>query len=318
MFTTVELLRAGLFCSAIVLVYVLAAWWCVERLRAREPRDLADRMFRSRWTGGVLLVAAGGGLVCVLYGALFEPRRLTVTEYRIETGKLPEGAQVRIVHLADLHVRKRGPRERRLPELVRSLKPDLILHSGDFFAGGAEVEPIVVGLLRSWPVPQYACEGNLDRLADFDKTTRDAGVTVLNGATARMTAGDADLSITGLVSGAEAHMPRVLARLPEDTYNVVLYHHPEGFPKTWGTPSDLMLAGHTHGGQVRLPWYGALVTLDRYGKRWESGFYEERGVTLIVSRGIGCEPHAPELRFLCPPEIVVIELVGTGPERSSG
>ena len=101
-----------------------------------------------------------------------------------------------------------------------------------------------------------------------------------------------------------------MAELPANTFNIVLYHHPSGFAQTWGTPTDLMLAGHTHGGQIRLPLYGALVTLDRFGKRWESGRFRENGVTLIVSRGLGCEPGTPEMRFCCRPEVVVVDLVG--------
>lgn len=156
-------------------------------------------------------------------------------------------------------------------------------------------------------------EGNLDLLADFDQTMRSAGVRVLNGTHEVKTVGGARLCIAGLVSGAEWQMAKVLQKLPRETFNVVLYHHPQGFPETWNTPADLMLAGHTHGGQIRLPVYGALVTLDRYGKRWESGFFDEHGVKLIVSRGLGCEPHTPEVRFLCPPEVVVIDLIGSGP-----
>jgi predicted MPP superfamily phosphohydrolase len=223
---------------------------------------------------------------------------------------------VRLVDIADLHVRKKGPRERALPELVRSLRPDLILHTGDFFGlKRGTVRPIVVELLRSWTVPQYACEGNLDGLDAFDRTMSESGVKVLNGDSAIEQVRHSLLCITGFMSGAEESIPRALATLPSDSFNIVLYHHPEGFPKTWNTRADLMLAGHTHGGQIRLPCYGALITLDKYGKRWESGLFQDHGVTLIVSRGIGCEPNVPEMRFLCPPEIIVIDLLGTGPTR---
>ena len=311
---TMPFIRVGLFAGAIALVYLLAIRWCVDRFRGKEPRSRFDLLFRSRGIGAVLLGLAAAGLACMAYGFIVEPYWLAVKTYNIETPKIPKDEQVRIVHLADLHVRGNGPRERRLPELVQSLRPDLILHTGDLF-GSAEssIEPVVAGLARSWDVPQYACKGNLDGLDRFERTLRSAGVTVLNNSRAEETIRGARLRIAGFKSGAESQMPRALPQLfGPDTFNIVLYHHPQGFPCTWNTPADLMLAGHTHGGQIRLPWYGALITLDRFGKRYESGFFEERGKRLIVSRGIGCEPYTPEVRFLCRPEVVVIDIIGTG------
>jgi predicted MPP superfamily phosphohydrolase len=306
-----QFIRVGLFVGAIVITYWLAFRWVFDRWRGNTPRSRLDRIFQSNRTGGVLLGLAGLGIVCVAYGFLFEPRRVTVTTYKIETPKLPAGQRLRLVQIADLHVREDGPREKALPDIVRSLHPDIILHTGDFFGTRADVNSIVVKLLRSWDVPQYASAGNLDGLGDFEGCMRQAGVVVLNGAqAATCSVRGIRLSIRGFPSGTEEIMRRHLDRLPRDTFNIVLYHHPQGFPKTWDTPADLMLAGHTHGGQVRLPFYGALITLDRFDKRWESGFFEERGVRLVVSRGIGCEPAVPEMRFWCPPEVVVIDLIG--------
>jgi hypothetical protein len=72
---------------------------------------------------------------------------------------------------------------------------------------------------------------------------------------------------------------------------------------------DLYLAGHTHGGQVRLPVWGAIITMSAYGKQYESGLYQLNPTTLYVSRGIGLEGLSlPRVRFLCPPEMVLIEL----------
>lgn len=314
----VELLRQGCFVGVIVLVYWLTAQWCMERLRGKRSLGRFGRLFSHRITGAALLLLSITGLVCMAYGFFVEPRRLTVTRYTIHTPKIPDGSLVRIVHLADLHVRKHGPRERRLPELVRSLEPDLILHTGDFFSGTPESDRVVEQLLKSWDVPQYACPGNLDDLGDFDGTMRRANVAVplRDGVIAEVKG--AKLHILAASSWGGSNAPDTYDDLAQDTFNIVLCHRPSGFPSTWGTQIDLMLAGHIHGGQVRLPFYGALVTLDRYGKRWEYGLYEEQGVKLIVSRGIGCEPHVPEVRFLCPPEVVVIELVGFGVTPAHG
>jgi len=312
-----EFLRVGVFCGLVGAVYYFLFRWWIARLRGEEPRTAVARVFCLRATGAVLTGLALLGVLCIPYGFFIEPYWLKVTRHELRTPKLPEGTRVRIVHIADLHVRENGPRERKLPDLVRDLEPDLILHTGDFFGRGDGLDPVLVSLLRSWAVPQFACKGNLDRLGNFAGVMRDAGITVLNGSFERLALGDARLTIAGYASGKEMAMPAGLAKLPADTFNIVLYHHPQGFPQTWvpqtwGTGADLMLAGHTHGGQIRLPFYGALVTLDRYGKCWESGFFEEQGVSLIVSRGLGCEPFTPEMRFLCRPEVIVLELIGTG------
>jgi len=234
-----------------------------------------------------------------------------VTTYRIETPKIPKGQQVRVVQLADLHVRETGSRERQLPGLIRSLHPDLILYTGDFF-GRRGVERDVVQLLRSWDAPQYACMGNLDHLGDFNGVLREAGVKYASGTQTVETIRGARLCITGLTGYPGSHLSAALNKLPPDTFNIVLYHYPGGFPDVWDGGADLMLAGHIHGGQVRMPGYGALITLDPSGKRWEYGWYEEHGMKLIVSRGIGCEPDVPEVRFCCPPEVVVVDIVGVG------
>ncbi|MCX6910774.1 MAG: metallophosphoesterase [Verrucomicrobia bacterium] len=306
-----QFVRVMLFAAGIVLTYWLAARWTFDRWRASTPRSRLDRWFRSAWIGGVLLSLAGIGLACMAYGLFIEPRQVTVKTYSIQTPKLRPGERLRLVHLADLHVRGDGPREKALPEIVRLLHPDVILHTGDFFGTRADVDANVIRLLHSWDVPQYACEGNLDRLGRFEHCMRRAGVVLLNGARREScSVRGTRLSISGFPSGAEEFMHDNLKGLSPETFNVVLYHHPQAFPETWGTAADLMLAGHTHGGQIRLPFYGALITLDRFGKRWESGLFEERGVHLIVSRGIGCEPDIPEMRFCCPPEVVVVDLSG--------
>ena len=309
-----QFIRVGLFVGAIVVTYWLAFRWVFERWRGNAPRSRLDRCFRSNWTGGVLLSLSGIGILCMAYGLLLEPRRVTVTTYTVRTPKLSPGQRLRLVQIADLHVREDGPREKALPDIVRSLHPDVILHTGDFFGTRADVCPIVVKLLRSWDAPQYACEGNLDGLGDFEGCMKQARVTVPNGVRPEIcNVRGIRLSISGFPSGAEMVMRRALKDLPPDAFNIVLYHHPQGFPETWETRTNLMLAGHTHGGQVRLPLYGALITLDRFGKRWESGFYEEHGVKLIVSRGLGCEPGIPEMRFYSPPEVVAIDLIGRTP-----
>jgi predicted MPP superfamily phosphohydrolase len=91
----------------------------------------------------------------------------------------------------------------------------------------------------------------------------------------------------------------------------LLYHTPDLAPEAAEAGIDLQLSGHTHGGQVRLPFFGALFAGSLYGKRYEVGRLSEGALTLYVTRGIGMEGKgAPRVRFLSPPEITLWELSG--------
>ena len=100
-------------------------------------------------------------------------------------------------------------------------------------------------------------------------------------------------------------------QVPAGAFSILLYHTPDLMPyiadaRVAGTGVTLYLAGHTHGGQIRLPIYGALATSSRWGKRYEMGRYYEGETTLYVSRGLGMEGlGAPRARFLAPPEIIL-------------
>jgi predicted MPP superfamily phosphohydrolase len=80
---------------------------------------------------------------------------------------------------------------------------------------------------------------------------------------------------------------------------------------------DLYLAGHTHGGQWRLPLFGAILTSSKFWKRYEAGAYQEGSTHLYVSRGIGLEGFGtPRARFFCPPEVVLISLSGSDTDQA--
>jgi uncharacterized protein len=92
--------------------------------------------------------------------------------------------------------------------------------------------------------------------------------------------------------------------------NLFMYHYPDEIENVAGHRVDLYCAGHTHGGQIALPWYGALVTLSKFDKKYESGLYRVSDTFLYVNRGIGMEGgQAPRVRFCARPEVTVIDIV---------
>jgi uncharacterized protein len=112
-----------------------------------------------------------------------------------------------------------------------------------------------------------------------------------------------------------------LADLPADGPAVMICHppYPDAVPERDASRIDLICAGHTHGGQVALPFYGALLTFSKFGKRYERGLYPlDAGGYMYVSRGIGMEGfRMPRVRFCARPEVALIELVPATPEDAA-
>jgi uncharacterized protein len=106
-------------------------------------------------------------------------------------------------------------------------------------------------------------------------------------------------------------LDEVFAVMRSPIFDILLYHSPDLAPHAMNLDIDLYLCGHTHGGQIRLPFYGAIVTSSEHGKRFEMGRYDLGRMTLYTSRGIGMEgAGAPRARLLCPPEITLWTLTG--------
>jgi predicted MPP superfamily phosphohydrolase len=264
-------------------------------------------------------------LITVVYATCFEPFRLGVTHIELETPKLTAGKRVRLVQISDLHIERITRRERDLVERVNALGADYILLTGDYLSLSYASEPRaiaearqVLGALRA-SVGLYAVRGthqvdpNATLPVLFDglpiRWLRNEHLTVSQDGYRMAFAGASCTRRRDIdVPAAE----RALAGVPEDVFTVFLYHTPDLVPQAAEGGVDLYLAGHTHGGQIRLPLYGALITATDAGKRYEMGRYDVNGLTLYVSRGLGMEGMAaPRARFLCPPEIVCIDIKGS-------
>ena len=108
-----------------------------------------------------------------------------------------------------------------------------------------------------------------------------------------------------------AKLAEAMTGVAEKDFTILLYHSPDLIYEAAGYQIDLVLGGHTHGGQVRLPFYGAVITASAYGRQFASGLHQMDGTTMYISRGVGLEGGSvPRVRFLCRPEIVKIELSG--------
>jgi predicted MPP superfamily phosphohydrolase len=305
-----EVLGVLLFVGVVGLVFVVAAFALLRRFVFLPPRPIAR-------VGRTALAVAAFGALCILYGRFVEPRWIEITETRVPTARLPAGHRgVRIVHLSDTHSEESALLEDRLPALVAALRPDVIVFTGDS-ANEPEGVPVFRRCLEALAkiAPTFAVKGNWDAWS-FPQLDRfgGTGARELDGTSATVDVAGAKVRIVG--AGFESELQGLgpaLAALPADGPAVLLYHcpYPDVIPPRFAKRVDLMCAGHVHGGQVALPFYGALLTLSKFGKRYERGLYRlDAGPAMYVSRGIGMQGgHSPRVRFCARPEVALIELV---------
>jgi uncharacterized protein len=252
------------------------------------------------------------GLLCFAYGVLVEADWLEVTRTVVETAKLPRGKRLRIVHLSDLHVDRRSRTLAKLPEVVRAEHPDLVVFTGDAIntEEGAAIFRETLGQLEA-ASGRFSVKGNHDVWYWNHLDLFGGNVATELKDDAPVLVADGDVALCGAPYGATGNLDACL-RAAAPRFAVVAYHTPdlvEGFEPLG---PDLYLAGHTHGGQVRAPFYGALVTMSKFDKKYEMGRYQVGPTILYVNRGIGFESSAPRVRFACRPEVAVIDIVGTG------
>ncbi len=273
------------------------------------------------------------GTAVYAWGMLHEPFALETTHLTLPSPGLPSDAPpLRLLHLSDLHVERLTPRERRLLDLIPQLQPDLIVITGDFLnlsyvddpTARAEVRKVLTRLTAPYGV--YATLGSppVDRRQSTPSLFEGTAIRLLRDEVAVLNFGDGrTLSLIGMdcdhdLEGDARVFEALIQLAPKNSARILLYHSPELMPVVQQHPVDLYLCGHTHGGQVRLPLYGAILTSSALGKRYEMGRYVEQNTTLYISRGIGLEGlSAVRMRLLCPPEIILFTLLGVNQPKNA-
>lgn len=284
--------------------------WPVERLSGR--RHLTRRWLDSRVGRWLVLAVGTVEMVLFMYAWQIEPRQLDITRHEVQTAKLAVGERLRFVHLSDLHLDGKDRLPAGLREEITAAEPDLVLMTGDYLNNpDPESEAALVEFIASLEpaLGIYGVVGNWDIRAWSRARTllREAGVQMMDGHAIEVAGTDLPVRISGHLDASMLN-----EHGPFAGFDIALHHTPDEIEELAGKV-DLYLCGHTHGGQIRLPWFGAVITLSRFWKRYEMGRYEVGGTTLYVHRGVGAEGGVPRLRFLAPPELAIIDVVGTGP-----
>ncbi|MEM9408089.1 MAG: hypothetical protein AAGA81_18785 [Acidobacteriota bacterium] len=265
---------------------------------------LLDRWRTTSVVGAVSLVAVG------VWAFQIEPELLEVSRTRIETSKLSQPLTVAV--LADLQTDAPGDYELGVLRQLAALEADLVLLTGDYLQtltmedGEREAQKFrelwrAAGVTA--PRGVFAVQGDVDP-ARWEARFAGLGIETSSRTTTFL---DEELELVGL-SLADSRDPRLRLAAPSK-FRLVFGHRPDF--ALGGSQGDLLIAGHTHGGQVRVPGYGPLITFSSVPRSWAAGLTQlasERW--LLVSRGVGMERgQAPRLRLFCRPEIALLEIV---------
>ena len=256
------------------------------------------------------------------YATWIEPFRIATTHQTLPLDNWHAAKPLRIVHISDIHFEISSLREIEVLEIVKELDPDLIVLTGDYLNLSSVYDPdaqaglsVFLEKLRA-PMGVYAITGSppVDVPGIIPEVLEGLHIRWLDDEATTIQVGAQTLWLMGVrttyrLERDRAAVARLVNAAPAESVRILLHHTPDLMPDVAEMDVDLYLCGHTHGGQICLPLYGAVATSSRWGKRYEQGRYDESGTTLYVSRGLGLEGlGAPRARFLAPPEIVLWEL----------
>ena len=283
---------------------------------------------RSGWDGRRLSAAAAPFVLALLcfgariYATHIEPRMLVLREVTVESPKIDR--PVRILHISDIQSDAVGAYEERAFARMRELKPDLILHTGDLLHPISPATlwtelPKIAALFETLNPPGgvWGVFGDVDWRIYKEPEKNLGGLKMLEGRETTLTLAGKRFRIFGLPllesrkwMDCRKMVEQWLETTEPEDFTILLGHAPDFVLDIQDLPIDLCLAGHTHGGQIRIPFHGPILTLSAVPKEWARGYREVGKTRLNVSAGVGSEHAAelPAIRVNCPTEMSLIEL----------
>ena len=251
---------------------------------------------------------------------------LELNTYTISSSRLPESfAGFRIAHVSDLHNAEMGKDNEKLLVMLRDADPDMIAITGDLIdSRNTDIELALQFIREAVKIaPCYYVTGNhearVNEYGELKTGMEAAGVTVLEDARAEISLEDESITLIGvndpsyqtdyLFGDSETVMNTKLEELHTENgeFTVLLSHRPELFDSYADHGMDLVLSGHAHGGQFRLPVIGGLVAPNQgLFPKYDAGIYKEDNTNMLVSRGVG--NSILPFRINNRPEVILIEL----------
>lgn len=279
---------------------------------------------RKRIILGTILIL----LVLLIVAALY--LGLTVRNYIIESDKINNGGSVRIVEISDLHSSVFGNDQKPLIDMIKTQRPDIITLTGDIVDDKEPVSGAKLFLEKVKDIaPVYYVSGNHEfwsrKCDDIKKMIEGYGITVLSNERRYVTVNGVSLCICGIddpyvfeyskdtevlkYKDVDGLLER-FSDIDDSTFNILLAHRPELIDDYRKYNFDLVLSGHTHGGQVRIPLIlnGLFAPNQGYFPKYAGGRYDFSNMTMIISRGLSIDKKTP--RIFDPPEVVVVDIKG--------
>lgn len=264
---------------------------------------------------GLNAVVLACTLVIAVDAFFIEPHMLEIKRHAIISEKLEEPLHVAI--LSDFQTDHVGDYERSVLQTVAEEKPDLFLLPGDFIQTFTPQEwanerdrfrQAFKDLHISPKYGTFAVQGNVDDFSCWQQLFADVpGHTFEQSET--VSAGPVDITGLSFYDGRNSEL-KLYPKKQSKKFHIVMAHYPDFC--LGKIPGDLLVAGHCHGGQVQIPFFGPLMTASNVPKQWINGDVVQlpSGSKLIVSRGVGMERHnAPRLRFFCRPQLIFVDLL---------
>lgn len=250
--------------------------------------------------------------VVLLIWSLWGNTALRTTQYRIQNQKIPAAFNgFQIAQISDLHNTEFGNGNRKLLAMLEAAQPDLIAITGDL-VDSRRTDPEIAIAFAAEAVkiaPVYYAPGNHESripavYEQLKSALTDLGVVVLENESMALQQGTDAITVTGLTD-PDFGIP--WEEFPCENYHIVLSHRPERLNVYEEKAFDLVLAGHAHGGQIRLPFVGGLIAPHQgFFPRYTSGVHTKENTAMVVSRGLGNSLFP--LRLCNRPELVVITL----------
>ena len=240
-----------------------------------------------------------------------EPNLITIRRIKLKDSDLKG---LKIVFASDFHIKfYEEKRFIKIVNMINAENPDLILSTGDFFSGYKNKSTLplekIINHLKNLKSAYgfYTSLGNHDFYRGNDVVTKeleDIGIVVLSNNNAQVRIKDKVINIAGVEDLKTGHPDVSKAMENIDGTTILLTHSPDVF-KDVPQSVNLTLAGHLHGGQVRFPFVGAVYCPSVFGTKYAQGVFTEDNKKMVVTSGIGTSKLP--IRFLCLPEIIVIE-----------
>lgn len=278
---------------------------------------------QNAWISALGVAGAGA----LGYATLIEPYAIRTVSVEVSLPRLPrEFDGYTLLQISDLHTSRMGRREKALQAILSKLRrPDLAVFTGDLVFTPRGIRPFLALAKAIDPIDgSFAVYGNSEhkngvKPKALAEQLADAGVTPLLNTHIQIERNGDRIYLAGVDDPVSGHddLPAALEGIPCDQAKILLMHTPDSVALACARGVDLVLSGHTHGGQVKLPLIGALYTHSYLGRAMAHGLYHGKllkkiigfrpGRTqLYVTRGIGISGMS--LRFLCPPELTLLTL----------